>query len=516
VFAIINRSAIAIFASSIGRDKQLQLTMAENLMAGNGLSLVKYFTNDLYTPVYDSSQVFPPGYSLIIIPFLKVFRDNFLACTVLDVFSAIAFVLLVRVLCKKIKFAVSIVNLITIITGCSQAIFFLEAAPTDVISLNFILASFIVAINTINNSNHTSLLKIAGYGLLFIMPSFFRYMYIPFSPLLPLLIYFWGHHTKRTSLKKIGLQLIVVVFIFQAVMIIWLKSQSPVFIVQTEKGIFPEELLHWYPFFVASFINIDFIAQRIEQVADISYTNAVNILKLFNLVLIPIFIAVIRNILSKRKLNFFFLDEGVLSITILLTLIFLTLTNKAQKVGFSPWNYTQEGRYFAFLNIFLVFFFFYYLTVSAWQKRLPTRMLAIFIFILLGIETTHGIYFNMKLPFQYKKMREIVIDERATNYFDLFLRDAKTTYPDADLFVSSPNSYYNNYASSKEIKAIYDPVNLNNQVLNVSRKSILLLVLESSDVWMLNQYLKRKKPKLIKVIPGAAYFYIEELSPANP
>ena len=288
------------------------------------------------------------------------------------------------------------------------------------------------------------------------------------------------------------------------------------FIVQTEKGIFPEELLHWYPFFIASFINIDFFAQRIEQVSDISYTKAVNLLKLFNLVLIPIFIAVIRNILSKRKLNFFFLSGGVLSITILLTLIFLTLTNKAQKVGFSPWNYTHEGRYFAFLNIFLVLFFFYYLAVSDWKKRLHTRLLVIFIFILLGIETTHGIYFNMKLPFQYKKMREIVIDERATNYLDLFLRDARTTYPDTDLFVSSPNSYYNNYASSKKIKAIYDPVSLNDHVLNVSRKSILLVVLESSDVWMLNQYLERKKPKLIKVIPGAAYFYIEELSPANP
>jgi hypothetical protein len=47
----------------------VQLTYTENLLAGKGMGVTKYFTNSLELPFYDTHLFFPPGFSLAIIPF---------------------------------------------------------------------------------------------------------------------------------------------------------------------------------------------------------------------------------------------------------------------------------------------------------------------------------------------------------------------------------------------------------------------------------------------------------------
>src|SRR6185436_15983250 len=85
LFAMANRIVFATLFSEIGRDARVQITIAKNLIAGKGLGVTKYFTADLATPVFDKHQLFPPGFSFSIIPFLKIFQNDYTAVLAFDI-----------------------------------------------------------------------------------------------------------------------------------------------------------------------------------------------------------------------------------------------------------------------------------------------------------------------------------------------------------------------------------------------------------------------------------------------
>src|SRR5688572_32123692 len=66
LFAFANRVVFSSLYSLIGVDTKLQLVHAQNLLAGKGMGVTKYFTNDLNSPIFDTQQLFPPGFSFII------------------------------------------------------------------------------------------------------------------------------------------------------------------------------------------------------------------------------------------------------------------------------------------------------------------------------------------------------------------------------------------------------------------------------------------------------------------
>src|SRR4030095_12330247 len=99
VFAIANRIIFTTLYSSIGRDTKVQLTYAENILAGKGMGVMKYFTTDLDHGFFDTYQLFPPGFSFAIIPFLKLFGGNeYNAVLAYDTVVAILFVIAIRML----------------------------------------------------------------------------------------------------------------------------------------------------------------------------------------------------------------------------------------------------------------------------------------------------------------------------------------------------------------------------------------------------------------------------------
>src|SRR5687768_15773801 len=101
LIAIANRIIFTTLYSTIGRDSKVQVSYAENLLAGKGLGVTKYFTTDLDHAVFDTYQLFPPGFSFAIMPFLKLFGGNeYNAVLAFDIVAAILFVISVRILVK--------------------------------------------------------------------------------------------------------------------------------------------------------------------------------------------------------------------------------------------------------------------------------------------------------------------------------------------------------------------------------------------------------------------------------
>src|SRR6188474_2117312 len=153
LFAIANRIVFITLYSTIGRDARVQITLAKNFLAGKGLGITKYFTTDLTTPVFDTTQIFAPGVSFTIIPFLKLFNnDEYSAVLAFDIVISILFVIAVRSLGKKAGLPIALNNILTLIAGCSQYTFITSGSSSDTIGLTFILFSLSILIKTIESS----------------------------------------------------------------------------------------------------------------------------------------------------------------------------------------------------------------------------------------------------------------------------------------------------------------------------------------------------------------------------
>jgi hypothetical protein len=61
-------------------------------------------------------------------------------------------------------------------------------------------------------------------------------------------------------------------------------------------------------------------------------------------------------------------------------------------------------------------------------------------------------------------------------------------------------------------KAIFDYTSLNKIGLRVQKKSILLFPIHETDVWVMKDYLERRRPGILTKIAGTV-FYIEEINP---
>jgi hypothetical protein len=60
-----------LFLSYAGRDKMFVVLQSKNFLDGKGFAIPEYFTSNPQVPVYDYTPMWPPGYPLLLAPFLK-------------------------------------------------------------------------------------------------------------------------------------------------------------------------------------------------------------------------------------------------------------------------------------------------------------------------------------------------------------------------------------------------------------------------------------------------------------
>ena len=169
LFAVANRIVFATLYSTIGRDARVQITLAKNLLGGKGFGVTKYFAADLTTPVFDTTQLFAPGISFVIMPFLKLFNnDEYKALLALDIVLCILFVIAVRSLGKKAGLPIALNNILTLIAGCSQYTFFMSGTSSDTIGLTFILFGLSILVDIIEKPGRKKLIHsfFIWFGLL--------------------------------------------------------------------------------------------------------------------------------------------------------------------------------------------------------------------------------------------------------------------------------------------------------------------------------------------------------------
>ena len=518
-FAIANRIIFTTLYSQIGADTKLQLTYAENLIAGKGMGITKYFTNDLDLPVFDTQQEFPPGFSIVIVPFLKLFGGNeYKAVMAFDIMVAIFFVIIVRHAGKKAGLPAALNNIVTLIGGCVQYLFFTTWQSTEAICVCLLLCSIIQTINIINRKSEITKLGMIGYGLLFFLPFFFRYIYLPITIFFPLFIFLSGVLLKSSKLKAGGLKILSFTVLFLTLLFTFslLTAGNALYLVDTERGFFIKQLGLCYPFLPASFISIDFGAQLIQIIFGSDHGRFVFWLSIINPFLLILFLLLLWKYIRVHKISllhtnhslFIFIGSSV-SIIILVLLVWFTVTYKERASGF----FVAEPRYFSFIYAFTPLALF----ICLYHYRSFLRQRLLFFLVIIGLcclttEVLHGIYYNIKILRGHPSLAYLRESKKRLNSFPTVLKEIKDHHPGQDVIVCTPEKFYLYAASTLEYKVVFDYANFFQKKPIVSSKSILVVPVQSQNVMLVKEYIEAKKPFLFSVVAGTN-FYIEEINP---
>ena len=176
-FTALHRIINVLFVSYYGRDKLFLVMQSKSFLEGKGLSVPQYFTSDTVNPAYDFTPLWPPGYPILLAPFLKLFNYNiYWATTTLDIIVCIALILVIRKICGQIGFSNAVTNIMTLIVGCFEYTFINESLPTDTISLVIFLLGFSLVLRLVVHQSF-SIAQILAVSFVLFLPCIFRYNY---------------------------------------------------------------------------------------------------------------------------------------------------------------------------------------------------------------------------------------------------------------------------------------------------------------------------------------------------
>lgn len=347
-------------------------------------------------------------------------------------------------------------------------------------------------------------------------------MYLPVAFLLPLFVLLTGFFYKNSDLKAAGTKLLTgtATWLLLFFSFSYFTSDNALFVQDFGRGVFLHQLMNWYPFLPASFINLDFGAQLVEKLSLFSYIQVIQFCKYLNAVLFIVLLILFfrylflqKNKLSLPGFSVLIITGSFISLCILLLLAWLTLTYKALSWGYQQWTHAQDARYFAFIYAMmpLLFFTCLYHYRSSFKKLIP-RFFAILLLLSLATEVLHGIYYNIKIIRGHQDLSIVRDADRGYRNFSTVIDRIKTHYPGSEILVSSPDQYYLHAASQMGYKAVFDYEKLATSELSVHTNSVLLIPVHQQEAVIVKDYVEKKKPVLFTEIAGT-YFYIKEINP---
>ena len=520
--SIASRIINVLFVSYYGRDKMFLVFQSKSLLEGKGLGVPQYFTTNTVTPVYDFTPLWPPGYPILLAPFLKLFNYNiYWATTTLDIIFCVALIFVIRKICRQIGLPIAAINIMTLIAGCFEYTFINESLPTDSISIVLFLIAFSQLIKLLTSKN-LSIKKSILVSFLLFLPCFFRYNYpaISFAAIIGVL--FISYLKKDNLLKRKGWWLFIFTGLFTVTFFVFMKLLTGYvgYATPTERGFYPENILHWFPVVPSSFINIAFLTSQAIHIAGISLKTSMQWLELINVIVIISLLLFFLTTLFRKKtfedlssLKLFFILGAFASAGLFALLGYMSLTYKIQ-IGFiNTWNYVYEPRYFAFAVlffqiIFISWYFIYFKKTLA--KNVFVKILTGLCFFILFVEVTHNIYFHGKVALDFKKYKSAVYREQDFSYYISLIENIKNIYPNHEIWATAPgDDFYSYLATYHGYIGIADANNLKTNTVKVKTNTLLILILYDHEVNAYQNFLSASTILHSERVSNSNFYQIE-------
>jgi len=522
IIAIFSRIVNVFYVSYAGRDKMFVVMQSKSLLEGKGLGVPGYFTSNPSVPVFDYTPMWPPGYPVLLAPFLRIFNyDIYWATTVLDIIACVALIFLIRKICRQLQFPVAAINLMTLVAGCFEYTFINDSKPTDNVPIFIFLLGISLVIKLVS-TNRFSFSSVLLAAIVLFVPTVFRYSYPPLSIAVAISVLLVGFIKKETILKKMGVSLFALTILLIAVFFIAMKLATGYagYAVPTARGYFPENLVHWFPIVPASFMNLAFLTSQTLRVAGLSFDatmqllEVVNVIAIFSLVTVFLYLFFNKRFLaSLTPFKWFFITGFFASAATFISLGYLSLTYEMQRWLDYEWSYVYDHRYYAFTVVFLQIAFLGWIYLHKESlKSFILKFIAIISGLFLFIEVTHNIYFHTKVAFNFKKYKSEVFREQDYVYFFRLMDELEKKYPTHDIWAAaSGDDFYPYTATYKRHIGIMDAAAFKTKTISVKKKTILALMLYDHDVEFYKDFLSRSKIEFTHKIANSNYYIIELL-----
>jgi len=522
IIAIFSRIVNVFYVSYAGRDKMFVVMQSKSLLEGKGLGVPGYFTSNPSVPVFDYTPMWPPGYPVLLAPFLRIFNyDIYWATTVLDIIACVALIFLIRKICRQLQFPVAAINLMTLVAGCFEYTFINDSKPTDNVPIFIFLLGISLVIKLVS-TNRFSFSSVLLAAIVLFVPTVFRYSYPPLSIAVAISVLLVGFIKKETILKKKGVSLFALTILLIAVFFIAMKLATGYagYAVPTARGYFPENLVHWFPIVPASFMNLAFLTSQTLRVAGLSFDatmqllEVVNVIAIFSLVTVFLYLFFNKRFLaSLTPFKWFFITGFFASAATFISLGYLSLTYEMQRWLDYEWSYVYDHRYYAFTVVFLQIAFLGWIYLHKESlKSFILKFIAIISGLFLFIEVTHNIYFHTKVAFNFKKYKSEVFREQDYVYFFRLMDELEKKYPTHDIWAAaSGDDFYPYTATYKRHIGIMDAAAFKTKTISVKKKTILALMLYDHDVEFYKDFLSRSKIEFTHKIANSNYYIIELL-----
>ncbi len=509
LIAVAGRVLQVLYFFNIRSDRSFQLLATDNLLHGNGLSTSEVFASDLSNPVFEPLIKWPPGYSLLLSPFYKLFNHDYVkAALTLDLFFAIAFVFVVRSIAKQVQLEIHLVNLITLFAGFFIYDFYFISS-TDAIAITFFLAGISGCMYLIRKKRNEYPV-LAAIAVCLFAAAFLKYLFIPVVFIVPFYFVVKGLRSGVHWMKKPGYILFLFLAIGIGAMFLYQRPLADAtYTGEGTKGFFPGNLRESYPFITASFVKPATVFELIE----------VKLSGLFLLLHLSLLAAWIVLILWLRQVRAglhtavqFTQLTFLVSIFLTLVLLFLSVTTaKHEEMPGYFWTYVQERRYYGLASVLIQILAFTLFQYSFTRKSKILRWIVLIMLVLSIPELVRGVIHSSKRLINLNK------EEYSWQYDKGFQKVAakiieteKKNSKIETVVVTSPDYYFSNRISLEtHAHVLYDPSKLNGS-LNSSKPAIVLFVLPDTDTALFQPIAARTKQ-------AGAYknllFFIEHVKP---
>lgn len=506
-FAISGRIIMQLQFFKLGSDRALQLVCARNFMDGKGIALDKVSTSNLEAVAYEPLVGWPPGYPVIvgIISFF-VGKDVITAAIIFDLFCILILIFSSRKILHLAGCSISIINLYTLLLGFF-IYDFMESSTSDLNAIAFFILSFYLAMRFIKNNKREKLIAIL-VGIACFVPVFLRYMFLPVAFIIPLYLLFTGYKNKeKRIISGAWISMITLSFCIIALFIYQQQNTgSLVYIYPTQTGFYPENLLHFYPVFLASFMNIETYYSAGERLNIIQYGQYDMVIWILNLVaalcLIFLFIRhyLHRKMAIQNTNDHFILPGGISALSILGLLLALSLYYSATTFPDHEWTYVNEARYMGFVVLFIQMAVFILLYQKWSSVNSGLKLLGIFIALLLTFEVVHGMYVSGKrLVTPYKDPAFI----QQKKYVTSLNQKLNQSYPHHNIVFSSNDESLASLASLAGSKTLYA---IPHQLPRQNSPFILIMMIYEQERKNMISFLQNTSIKKLNSI-GNLHFY---------
>ena len=519
LLAIIARFFQLLFFFNIRVDRMFQVQAMQNFTNGHGFSLATVLPNDLSATIYEPLIKWPPGYSLLVSPFYYLFNQNSLiAGFFFDMLVAIALIIFSRLILKILDTPMYLINIFTLLTAFFIYHFYLISCSDAIAITFFIMAVYFTLV--LLKKNQLSAKTLVALILSLFLSGFIKYQYIPIIFIIPAFLFLKGYCDKNASIRKAG----VISFLCLAFLFIFLfiyqkyTAGSAVYISETTRGFFPENLLSAWPANPASIIKPDTIGLVLPG----KEKTIFRIFQFIHFILLGgAFILLLRHI---RKARFkrlsgtdsffyltFFLTAGI---SILLMILSLRVAKEETFPGIS-WTYAEEPRYYGLINILLQIAVFQLYQYYRQKHSKFIRYLFISLIVLMLPETFRGIIFSARRVININKEEySWQYDRSIQQYADAIIQKEKTKNPDETKIVTGASYYiYNRVSIYSHLPVLRDVKEINNLALMNTKKPVLLLIiLQENDLLNYQPFLSSKEKELAGYFRGF-YFYTTHVNP---